>query len=177
MGRVLTGLLEGLLARVDGIPLRKWIRPVLNCMGGLKGIGFGCFLKPNLAGCPKGVGSGFSLKPKVSGFLKFFRKVQLKNRDRSFEGRELPSMVSSEWVSLVTPESPSSLVPEIRLSMLVSLDDAHPKSFAGDGLDTLSMHAIGLSIGTAVDGSRFGRNALGLGSSSEAMLLSYSMSV
>ena len=74
----------------------KRIRSVLNCMGGFKGIGSGCFLKPNLVGCPKGVGSRFSLKPKASGCLKFFHKVHLKNRDRPFKGRDIPSMVSTE---------------------------------------------------------------------------------
>jgi hypothetical protein len=110
MGWLLIGLLEGLLAGFEGIPLRKWIRTVLNCMGGFKGIGFGRYLMPNLDGRPKGVGFGFSLKPRASRHLKFSRKVQLKNRDRPFEGRELPSMVSSEWVSLVTSESPSPVV-------------------------------------------------------------------
>ena len=95
-------------------------------------------------------------------------------------------MVSLEWVSSVTSESPSPIValespslpvPEIRLGTLVSSDDAHPKSFAGDGLDTLSVRAIGKSIGTSVDGSRFSRNASGLGSSSEAVLLLDSMPV
>jgi hypothetical protein len=50
----------------------------------------------------------------------------------------------------------------------VSSDDAHPESLVGDGLDRLSVRAIGESIGTAVDGSRFGRNASRLGSSLEA---------
>ena len=88
MGGLLTGLLEGLLAGFEGIFLRKQIRTVLNCMGGFKGIGFGRYLMPNLAGCPKGVGFGFSIKPKASRRLKFSRKVQLKNRDRPFEGKE-----------------------------------------------------------------------------------------
>jgi hypothetical protein len=75
MGWLLTGLLESLLAGFEGIPLRKRIRTVLNCMGGFKGIGFGCYLMPNLTGRPKGVGFGFSLKPKASRRLKFSRKV------------------------------------------------------------------------------------------------------
>jgi hypothetical protein len=69
----------------------------------------------------------------------------------------------------VASESPLSPVPEIQLGTLVSSDDAHPKSYAGNGLDT-SVRAISKSIGTAVDGSRSSRNASGLGSSSEAML-------
>jgi hypothetical protein len=74
----------------------KRIRYVLNCMCGFKGIGSGHFLKPNLIGHPKGVSSVFSLKPKASRCLKLFHKVQLKNQDRPFEGKELLSMVSSE---------------------------------------------------------------------------------
>ena len=75
MDRVLTVLLEGLLIELEGILLRKRIRTILKCLGGFKGIEFGCFLKPNLAGCPKGVGVGFSLKSKASGRLKFHRKA------------------------------------------------------------------------------------------------------
>jgi hypothetical protein len=50
MGRVITGLLEGLLVRFKEIPLRNRIRIALKYMGGFKGIGFGRFLKPSLAG-------------------------------------------------------------------------------------------------------------------------------
>ena len=82
--------MKACLAQFEGIPLRKQIRTILNCMGGFKGIGFGHFLKPNLVGHPKGVGFGFSLKPKVSGHLKLRCKVLVKNRVRPFEGRELP---------------------------------------------------------------------------------------
>jgi hypothetical protein len=139
-------LLEGLLAGLEGILLRKRIRIVLKCLGGFKGIGFGCFLNPNLVGCPKGVGVGFSLKPKDSGRLKFHCKAQLKNRDGSFEGRELLSMVL---------ESPSSPVFECRLG----------------SLDPLSVRTFDEGIGTAVDGSKSGRNVSGLGSSLEAALL------
>ena len=47
----------------------------------------------------------------------------------------------------VASEFPSLPVPEIQLGTLVSSDDVHPKSFAGNGLDTLLVHAIGESIG------------------------------
>jgi hypothetical protein len=60
--------------------------------------------------------------------------------------------------------------------MFVSLDVAHPEYFAGDGLDSLSLHGFN-EDGTAIDGSRSSRNALGLGSSSEATLLSDSLPV
>jgi hypothetical protein len=87
-------------------------------------------------------------------------------------------MVSSEWVSVATPDSPLPVVVlvqsflsrlfELQLGTLVSSDNAHPESLVGDGLDRLLVRAISESIGTAIDGSRSGRNTSGLGSSSKA---------
>ena len=117
--------------------------------------------------------------PKTSGRRKFSCKVQLKDWDRPFQGMELPSMVSSEWVSLVAlespspavvSESPSLLVSEVRLDALAFMDDEPPESLAGNSLDPLSVHVIGECIGIAIDGSRSGRSASGLGSSVAALL-------
>ena len=58
MGRVLTGLFEGLLVGFEGIPLIKRIRAVLKSLDGFKGIGFRPSINPNPSGC-----------------LKFFHKV------------------------------------------------------------------------------------------------------
>lgn len=46
MGRILTGLLEGFLAGIEGIPLRKKIRAVLKSLKGYKGFGFVFSPKP-----------------------------------------------------------------------------------------------------------------------------------
>ena len=86
-------------------------------------------------------------------------------------GRESLSMIPESPSPTVVPESSLSPVSELRLGMFVSSDVAHPEYFVGDGLDPLSVHGFG-EDGTAIDGSRSGRNASGLGSSSEAALLS-----
>ena len=187
---MLTGLFDSLLVGFEGIiPLRKWIRAVLKSLEGFKGIKFGPSLKPNPIGRLKfylkvqtgfeGFGYGFSLMPKTFGRLQFSCKVQLKARDRPFQGRELPSMVSTEWVSLVATESPSptvvakspsSLVSKVWLDALAFMDDEPPESIAGDGLDPLSVHVINECIGNAVDGSRSDRSTSGLGSSKATLL-------
>jgi hypothetical protein len=98
MVRVLTWLFEGLLVGFEGIPLRKRVRAVLKSLDGFKGIEFGPSLKPNPSGHLKcfrkaqtgfeGFGLGLSRKPKTSGRLKSSHKVQLRDHDRPFQGKE-----------------------------------------------------------------------------------------
>jgi hypothetical protein len=64
LGRVLVGLLEGLLKGIGDIPVNKWIRALLKTLNGSKGLGPS--FKAYSAGLANGlhkIGFGFPLKP------------------------------------------------------------------------------------------------------------------
>ena len=107
MGRVIVGLLEGLLVGLQDISVRKRVRAVLNRLKGSKGFGVGPFL-PTATGRVyglrkvklglKGVGLGCSSKSKRATRLKpsdWVRPLAMENSLLAV-GLVLPSQLASE---------------------------------------------------------------------------------